>query len=203
MVELRKRKAPAVTPAPIKKSKKTEQPTTSQKQPIGKAETASSTISRTSPKAGDVIVADSFGGEFETNEGVKTTLKSLIDTSKSGVVIFTYPRASTPGCTKQACMFRDDYQNLVSAGLSVYGLSADSPKANTTFKTKQKLPYTLLCDGASTLISALGFKKHPKGTTRGVCVIDKGGNILLLEAGGPAATLEAVQQLVPTISKSG
>ena len=98
MVELRKRKAPAVTPAPTKKSKKTEQPTTSPKPPTDRIETASSTISRTIPKVGDVIVADGFGGEFETNEGVKTTLKSLIDTSKSGVVIFTYPRASTPGC---------------------------------------------------------------------------------------------------------
>lgn len=97
-------------------------------------------------------------------------------------------------------MFRDDYQNLVSAGLSVYGLSADSPKANTTFKTKQNLPYTLLCDSASTLISALGFKKHPKGTARGVFAIGKGGDVLLLEAGGPAATLEAVQQLATTIS---
>ncbi|PKY01848.1 putative disrupter of telomere silencing protein Dot5 [Aspergillus campestris IBT 28561] len=203
MVELRKRKAPAVTPAPIKKSKKSEQPTTSPKQPTGKAETASSTVSRTIPKVGDVIVADGFGGEIETNEGAKTTLKSLVDMSKSGVVIFTYPRASTPGCTKQVCMFRDDYQNLVSAGLSVYGLSADSPKANTTFKTKQKLPYTLLCDGDSTLISALGFKKHPKGTTRGVFAVGKGGDVLLLEAGGPAATLEAVLQLVPTMSNSG
>ena len=98
MVELRKRKAPAVTPVPTKKSKKTEQPTTSPKPPTDRIETASSTISKTKPKVGDVIVADGFGGEFETNEGVKTTLKSLIDTSKSGVVIFTYPRASTPGC---------------------------------------------------------------------------------------------------------
>lgn len=98
MVELRKRKAPAVTPAPIKKSKKVEEPTTSAKQPTGKAETASSTGSRSIPKVGDVIATDGFGGEIETNEGVKTTLKSLIDLSKSGVVIFTYPRASTPGC---------------------------------------------------------------------------------------------------------
>lgn len=112
--------------------------------------------------------------------------------------ISTYSQAGT----KQACMFRDDYQNLVSAGFSVYGLSADSPKANTTFKTKQNLPYTLLCDGASTLISALGFKKHPKGTTRGVFAVGKSGDVLLLEAGGPAATLEAVQQLVRSISNS-
>lgn len=113
--------------------------------------------------------------------------------------ISTYSQAGT----KQACMFRDDYQNLVSAGFSVYGLSADSPKANTTFKAKQNLPYTLLCDGASTLISALGFKKHPKGTTRGVFAVGKSGDVLLLEAGGPAATLEAVQQLVRSISNSG
>lgn len=50
------------------------------------------------PKVGDVVDLDGFGGEIETNEGEKTTLKKLVDESKSGVVLFTYPKASTPGC---------------------------------------------------------------------------------------------------------
>jgi peroxiredoxin Q/BCP len=65
-----------------------------------------------------------------------------------------------------------------------------------TFKTKQKLPYTLLCDPAQSLISVIGLKKAPKGTTRGVFVVDKEGKVLASEPGGPAATVEVVRKLV-------
>lgn len=102
----------------------------------------------------------------------------------------------TSSGTKQACMFRDGYENLTSTGLAIYGLSTDSPKANTTFKTKQNLPYPLLCDVNATLIGSLGLKKSPKGTVRGVCVIDKAGKVLLLEPGSPAGTVEAVEKIV-------
>ncbi|EMT63304.1 thioredoxin-like protein [Fusarium oxysporum II5] len=152
------------------------------------------------PKVGDVVDLDGFGGEIETNDGEKTTLKKLVDESKSGVVLFTYPKASTPGCTKQVCFFRDSYEPLTKDGLAIYGLSADSPKANTTFKEKQKLPYTLLCDPKATLIKAIGLKKAPKGTTRGVFVISKEGKILVAEAGSPQGTLDRVQALVEELA---
>ncbi|ENH67669.1 Peroxiredoxin DOT5 [Fusarium oxysporum f. sp. cubense race 1] len=152
------------------------------------------------PKVGDVVDLDGFGGEIETNDGEKTTLKKLADESKSGVVLFTYPKASTPGCTKQVCFFRDSYEPLTKDGLAIYGLSADSPKANTTFKEKQKLPYTLLCDPKATLIEAIGLKKAPKGTTRGVFVISKEGKILVAEAGSPQGTLDRVQALVEELA---
>lgn len=93
-------------------------------------------------------------------------------------------------------MFRDSYTPLTATGFSIFGLSTDSPKSNTTFKTKQKLPYTLLCDPSATLISAIGLKKAPKSTTRGVFVVDKQGKVLAAEAGGPAATVEVVKKLV-------
>lgn len=109
---------------------------------------------------------------------------------------------SVPG-TKQACLFRDSHTHLTSSGLSIYGLSADSPKANTTFKTKQNLPYPLLCDSGAALISAIGFKKAPKGTVRGVFAIDKEGKVLLREAGGPDATVDAVHRLVAIESERG
>ena len=85
---------------------------------------------------------------------------------------------------------------MTASGLSIYGLSTDSPKANTTFKTKQNLPYTLLCDSGASLINAIGLKKAPKGTTRGVFVIDKDGKILAAEPGSPDATVKVVQKLV-------
>ncbi|EHK39588.1 hypothetical protein TRIATDRAFT_169578, partial [Trichoderma atroviride IMI 206040] len=145
---------------------------------------------------GDVVDLEGFGGEIQTNDGDKTTLKKLVDDSKSGVVLFTYPKASTPGCTTQVCLFRDSYEPLTADGLAIYGLSADSPKANTTFKEKQKLPYPLLCDTGATLIAAIGLKKQPKGTQRGVFVISKEGKVLVAEPGGPAATVERVKALV-------
>ncbi|KAK1255341.1 hypothetical protein MKX08_009336 [Trichoderma sp. CBMAI-0020] len=145
---------------------------------------------------GDVVDLEGFGGEIQTNDGDKTTLKKLVDDSKSGVVLFTYPKASTPGCTNQVCLFRDSYEPLTADGLAIYGLSADSPKANTTFKEKQKLPYPLLCDTGATLIAAIGLKKQPKGTQRGVFVISKEGKVLVAEPGGPAATVERVKALV-------
>jgi peroxiredoxin Q/BCP len=145
---------------------------------------------------GDTVDLDGFGGEIETNDGKKTTLKALVDESKAGVVLFTYPKANTPGCTTQACLFRDSYAPLTADGLAIYGLSTDSPKANSTFKERQKLPYPLLCDPAATLIAAIGLKKTPKGTQRGVFVVDKAGKVLLSMPGGPAATVDAVKKLV-------
>ncbi|KAH6604602.1 thioredoxin-like fold [Trichoderma cornu-damae] len=145
---------------------------------------------------GDVIDLDGFGGEVQTNDGDKTTLKKLVDDSKSGVVLFTYPKASTPGCTNQVCLFRDSHEPLTADGLAIYGLSTDSTKANTTFKEKQKLPYPLLCDPQATLIAAIGLKKQPKGTQRGVFVVNKDGEVLVAEPGSPAATVDRVKALV-------
>lgn len=105
--------------------------------------------------------------------------------------------------TTQVCLFRDSYKPLTSTGLSIYGLSNDSPKANTTFKTKQNLPYPLLCDPSQTLISAIGMKKQPSGTTRGVFVVDKQGKVLAAEPGGPQATMDVVKALVDKMGAGG
>jgi peroxiredoxin Q/BCP len=101
--------------------------------------------------------------------------------------------------TTQACLFRDAYDDLTKAGLSIYGLSNDTPKANKNFAEKQKLQYPLLCDPKQTLISAIGLKKAPKGTTRGVFVVDKSGKVLASEPGGPAATLEVVKKITASL----
>ncbi|KAI1350673.1 thioredoxin-like protein [Xylaria sp. FL0043] len=209
-VELRKRKAPAPAPAPeppAKKRSKVSKAAAKVKATVKGAATAATVTSAKpavtngssksgKPVVGDVISLDGFGGEVETNDGVKTTLKALVDESKAGVVLFTYPKASTPGCTNQACLFRDSYTDLTKQGLLIYGLSTDSPKANTTFKTKQNLPYPLLCDPSAALIGAIGLKKAPKGTTRGVFAVDKSGKVLLAEPGSPAGTVNAVKKLV-------
>ncbi|KAL1863942.1 hypothetical protein VTK73DRAFT_6321 [Phialemonium thermophilum] len=204
-VELRKRKAPPPPPEPPAKkvAKAAKSVAARGKAVAGAAKPApkangSSAPAKTAakPAVGDVLALDGFGGEVETNDGKKTTLKALVDESKAGVVLFTYPKASTPGCTNQACLFRDSFAELTAGGLSIYGLSTDSPKANTTFQTKQRLPYPLLCDPSATLISAIGLAKTPRGTTRGVFVVDKSGKVLAAQPGSPAGTVEVVRNLV-------
>jgi len=223
-VELRKRKAPVPPPEPpVKQSKiskaaakvkETKDETTKPrgrpakaaangKHAAAAAEADAPAEGTGKPEVGKTIALDGFGGEIQKNDGTTTTLKALVDESKAGVVLFTYPKASTPGCTKQACLFRDSYTPLTSTGLSIYGLSTDSPKANTTFKEKQKLPYPLLCDPSATLIAAIGLKKAPKGTTRGVFVVDKSGKVLAAQPGGPDGTVAVVKGIVEGMEGEG
>lgn len=99
MVELRKRKTPAepaAPPPPAKKANSVKSSVSSQKRES--SANGSATAKRTTISLGDTVNLDDFGGEIETNDGEKVTLKKLVDESKSGIVIFTYPKASTPGC---------------------------------------------------------------------------------------------------------
>jgi peroxiredoxin Q/BCP len=148
---------------------------------------------------GETITLKGFGGTIETNDGKKTTLEQLVEESEAGVVLFTYPRASTPGCTKQACMFRDEYTPLTKGGLAIYGLSTDSPKANTTFQKKHDMPFPLLCDPGATLLAAIGLRKTAKSAQRGVFVVNKAGKVLLAEPGSPVGTVESVRKIVETL----
>ncbi|PPJ51866.1 hypothetical protein CBER1_09585 [Cercospora berteroae] len=216
MVELRKRKEAAPPPPPAKKRAPSKskakkdapkaEPAEAAKAPEVAVDDAPAPAEATSkeassaktgpPTVGDSIELDGFGGEVQTHSEETTSLAKLVEESEAGVVLFTYPKASTPGCTTQVCLFRDAYDDLAAAGLSIYGLSNDSPKANKNFVEKQKLQYPLLCDPKQTLIGAIGLKKAPKGTTRGVFVVDKSGKVLAAEPGGPAPTLEVVKKVV-------
>jgi peroxiredoxin Q/BCP len=70
----------------------------------------------------------------------------LSDYAGKPVVLFFYPKADTPGCTIEACGFRDTFVKLEKAGAVVLGISRDTPKAQKKFKEKYDLPYTLLAD---------------------------------------------------------
>lgn len=106
--ELRKRKAPAAEPAaaPAKKKGPVAEAVSKVKEAIAPKDTKENgakdeTLAGAGKQqvvVGSTINLEGFGGEIETNDGVKTTLKKLLDESKSGVVLFTYPKASTPGC---------------------------------------------------------------------------------------------------------
>ncbi len=72
------------------------------------------------------------------------------------VIVFFYPKASTPGCTMEACNLRDNYTLLKEKGYELLGVSADNPKRQKNFKEKHKLPFTLLADEKKEVIHAFG-----------------------------------------------
>jgi len=71
-------------------------------------------------------------------------------------LIYFYPKANTPGCTKQACSLRDAFEVLIEKGVTVYGVSKDSVKSQTSFKEKYSLPFSLVADSKSEVIKAFG-----------------------------------------------
>ena len=80
----------------------------------------------------------------------------------SPVVLYFYPKDHTSGCTKEACAFRDDYSAYHEAGVTILGVSPDSPKTHTNFIAKHDLPFTLLADTEREVLKlydALGLKK--------------------------------------------
>jgi peroxiredoxin Q/BCP len=85
---------------------------------------------------------------------------SLSNYAGKPVVLFFYPRADTPGCTIEACGFRDQFQKLQKAGAVVLGISRDTPKAQAKFKAKFNLPYTLLADVDETVCNQFGVLKE-------------------------------------------
>ncbi len=84
----------------------------------------------------------------------------LSDYAGKPVVLFFYPRADTPGCTIEACGFRDQFTSLQHAGAVVLGISRDTPKAQAKFKAKFNLPYTLLCDVDEKVCNQFGVLKE-------------------------------------------
>lgn len=72
--------------------------------------------------------------------------RKLSDYRGKDVVLYFYPKDDTPGCTTEACSFRDDYSDYDKAGVVILGVSADSPKSHAKFKQKYQLPFTLLSD---------------------------------------------------------
>jgi peroxiredoxin Q/BCP len=85
---------------------------------------------------------------------------SLSDYAGQPVVLFFYPRADTPGCTIEACGFRDWYTKLTKAGAVVLGISRDTPKDQAKFKAKFNLPYTLLADVDEKVCHQFGVLKE-------------------------------------------
>ena len=118
-------------------------------------------------------------------DGVDTSLSFF---KGSRVVIYFYPKDDTPGCTKEACSFRDNWELFKSNNIQVLGISKDASKSHIKFIDKHKLPFTLLTDSdpcpVATLYESYGLKKFMGreyyGMKRHTFVIDKEGKIELI-----------------------
>jgi peroxiredoxin Q/BCP len=116
-----------------------------------------------------------------THEGTKLKLSSL---KGQPIVLYFYPKDDTPGCTKEACGFRDAKARLAKAGAVVLGVSPDGPESHATFRTKYKLPFTLLCDPDHVVAEKYGawreknmYGKKSLGIARSTFVIDASGRV--------------------------
>ncbi|AIZ42582.1 MULTISPECIES: thioredoxin-dependent thiol peroxidase [Cellulophaga] len=92
---------------------------------------------------------------FSVNDQDGNTI-NLSDYLGKKLIVFFYPKASTPGCTAEACNLRDNYAALQSQGYELLGVSADSEKRQANFKNKYEFPFPLLADEDHTVINAFG-----------------------------------------------
>jgi peroxiredoxin Q/BCP len=83
-------------------------------------------------------------------------IRTLEEFAGRPLVLYFYPKDDTPGCTKEACSFRDDYHVYEEAGVTILGVSPDSPKSHAKFKEKFNLPFSLLADVDHKLADAYG-----------------------------------------------
>jgi peroxiredoxin Q/BCP len=146
-------------------------------------------------KAPDFTLADAAGGRV-----------ALKDFKGKDVVVYFYPKDDTPGCTKEACGFRDLWKALQRAGVVVLGVSGDPPATHTTFAARYKLPFPLLSDPERKVMQAWGaygdklmYGKKTKGVIRSTVWIGPDGVVrkhwrrVADAAKHPAAVLAAIR----------
>ena len=128
-------------------------------------------------KVGDK--APQFKGKNQHGEEVK-----LSDFKGKKIILYFYPKDNTPGCTTEACNFRDNYQSLSKDGYEVIGVSIDSEQSHQKFISKFELPFTLLSDEDKKIVEDYGvwveknmYGKKYMGTARTTFIIDENGII--------------------------
>jgi peroxiredoxin Q/BCP len=121
--------------------------------------------------------------EFELLDDTNTT-RRLSDFKGQPLILYFYPADDTPGCTKEACNFRDDYSAYQKAGVTVLGVSPDSVKSHVKFKEKYQLPFPLLADEDHHLCDLYGvwgpkkmMGREYEGVLRTTFLIDAHGKI--------------------------
>ncbi|TML57119.1 MAG: thioredoxin-dependent thiol peroxidase [Actinobacteria bacterium] len=139
--------------------------------------------------------------ELRSDEGETVTLSAL---RGKPVVLYFYPRDDTPGCTTEACEFRDAYDRFRDQGVEILGVSPDTEASHRKFKSKYELPFTLLADPNHQAAEAYGVWKEKKnygrkyeGVERSTFVIDAEGKVAkamrgIRPAGHAAQVLETL-----------
>lgn len=115
---------------------------------------------------------DQFGKSFDLNDYI----------GKTPMVIYFYPKDDTPGCTKEACSFRDSYEEFTDRNIKVIGISADDVESHKNFADKYNLPFTLLSDTENEVRNLFGVKSNIFGLIPGrvTYVIDKKGKVIFI-----------------------
>jgi peroxiredoxin Q/BCP len=139
--------------------------------------------------------------ELTSDEGESVTLSAL---RGKPVVLYFYPKDDTPGCTTEACEFRDAYDRFREQGVEILGVSPDTEASHQKFKSKYELPFTLLADPEHHAAEAYGVWKEKKnygktymGVERSTFVIDADGKVAkamrgIRPAGHAAKVLETL-----------
>jgi thioredoxin-dependent peroxiredoxin len=133
---------------------------------------------------------------------------SLADYRGRKVIVYFYPAASTPGCTKQACDFRDNLSELSDAGLDVIGISPDKPEKLAKFRDKEQLTFPLLSDPDRKVLTAWGaygekkmYGKSVQGVIRSTFVVDEKGKVEVAQYNIKAAhTATNIQKIIKQVA---
>ena len=129
------------------------------------------------------------------------TVHTLSEYAGKKIILYFYPKDSTPGCTKQACGFAERYPQIQEKGAVVLGVSKDSVKSHKTFEEKYALPFTLLSDPDKEVIQAYGVWQEKKnygkvsmGVVRSTYLIDEQG--IIVKALGNVKAAENPQKML-------
>jgi peroxiredoxin Q/BCP len=133
---------------------------------------------------------------------------SLADYRGRRVVVYFYPAASTPGCTKQACDFRDNLHDLNEAGIDVVGISPDKPEKLAKFRDAEGLTFPLLSDPDRKVLTAYGafgekmmYGRAVQGVIRSTFVVDEKGKIAVAQYNVKAAhTTTNIQKIIAQVA---
>ena len=136
-------------------------------------------------RAEPLKVGDPAPAVTGTTETGATLAFSDVYAKQTYTLVYFYPKADTPGCTKQGCSLRDAYEELTKKGVAVIGVSHDDVAAQKAFKAKYALPFTLIADHDGTVIKAFGVPTYPVvGMAHRQAYLIKGGKIIYADYEG-------------------
>lgn len=118
-------------------------------------------------KAPDFTLQDSRGNNYKLSDYI----------GKSPVIVYFYPKANTPGCTREACGIRDNFSKFQETGIQVFGVSTDSKSAIKEFISDYNLNFTLLSDENKEVSKIYGVLNDSGKASRVTFIIDKNGNL--------------------------